>query len=157
MNNTISTESFTQGFSFSYFGQTGPEPGASVQNTAELQRGEENNPSGARSRISPRQLQDEVLSGQRRELRSRGKQLLNFRFFTGGLDSGYQDSESPSLNALIVAASENKVNDMEFRLLNVTPTGQTREIYSSGDIEDMVDQLEPAGLDLRGLMLDREI
>ena len=156
MNNTISTESFTQGFSFSYSGQAENSPGTPTRNS-NVEVAAEDNSADRRTQNRPRQLQREVLSGQRRELRNRGKQLLNARFFHGGLENGPRDSDSPSLNALIVAGSEDGANDLEFRLLNVTPTGQAREIYSSKSLDAIEEQLQSTGLDLRGMVMDREI
>ncbi|MGM0381568.1 MAG: hypothetical protein ACQEP7_06240 [bacterium] len=163
MSNIISTESFTQGFSFSYSGggqniATSPantqSEGTQVK-TAEVSSAKRD--SAGKSNVTPRLVQEQVLGSQRRELRSQGKKLLNFRFFSGGLQNGPGNSESPSMNALIVAGSEGGTNDIEFKLLNVTSTGQAREIYSSTNLERMQEKLQSTGLDLRGMLLDRQI
>lgn len=163
MSNIISTESFSQGFSSSYSGggqnvassPTNTQPERTQVKTGDISSQTKDSAGGRK--VSPRLLQEQVLGSQRRKLRSQGKKLLNFRFFSGGLENGLENSEAPSMNALIVAGSEGGTNGIEFKLLNVTPTGQAREIYSSTNFERMQEKLQSTGLDLRGMLLDRQI
>lgn len=158
MNNTIPAGSFTQGFSFSYSANSAGPPGnAGNSGEASQVSSRERADSAGSNRVSKQFLQKRVRGNQRRKLQSQGKKLLNFRLFSGGLESVPEGSESPSMNALIVAGSEDGPNDLEFKLLNVTTNGGAREIYSSNNMGEMGKRLNELGLDSRGMLLDRKI
>lgn len=104
-------------------------------------------------------LEGQVAGQQRRKLSRDGERMLAFRLLAGDLETapelpgGTEDSFS-GMQAVVISADENNPTDMNVKILRVDGTGNSEEIYSTENLEELFPDGQAKQLNLRGGQLD---